>query len=550
MRLHLPWIIALGLYAIATAACAHDDAEGKGAVVNAPAGIMRGVDLGDIHVFKGVPYAAAPVGDLRWRPPNPAPEWDGELDATKFGPACMQHRTNPTSIYAEDLPAMSEDCLMLNIWQPKNAKKAPVFVWIHGGALAGGASHLSMYDGAALAESGLVVVSINYRLGVIGWLAHPELSAESPDDVSGNYGLLDQIAALEWIQQNIEAFGGDADNVTIAGESAGALSAMYLMTSPRARGLFHKVIAQSAYMISTPALKEPRYGVPSAESIGVYVANALNAKDISAMRALDADALTKNAIKAGYIAWGTVDGVLMPDEIVNVFDRGEQAPVPIIAGFNSGEIRSLRALLPKAPKNADAYEAAIKEGYGDLADDFFAQYPSEQLSESMLATTRDAMYGWTSERLARKQSEIGENGFLYIFNHGYPAANDAGLHAFHASEIPYVFGTIYKVAPNWPEIPNTPTEKRLSDAMLAYWSSFARDGAPSAPGEPAWRPYSRDESYMYFEAGPEGSATNLLPGMYELHEEVICRRRAANVAWNWNVGVAAPPLPPQTPECR
>ena len=534
-----------------TLACAHASSEEKSDVlINAPAGDVRGVAQDKVLAFKGIPYAAAPVGDARWKPPSPPADWDGEFDASEFGPACMQFRANVESIYAETLKAMSEDCLSLNVWKPKDAADAPVFVWIHGGSLRSGASSQRMYDGAALAQSGLVVVSINYRVGALGYLAHPALSAESPDNISGNYGMLDQIAALEWVQRNISAFGGDPDNVTIAGESAGALSVMYLMASPPARGLFHKAIAQSAYMISTPALKEARFGVPSAEAIGAYIADKIGADNIEALREMDAATLIRKTQQAGYVAWGTVDGVVIPDELVNVFDRGEQAPVPMIAGFNSGEIRSLRFLLPKKPLTEKAYENLIREGYGDLAEAFLQQYPAENISESMLATTRDAMYGWTAERLALKQSELGAAGYLYIFNHGYKAANEAGLHAFHASEIPYVFGTIDNLTPSWPEIPDTATERRLSDAMLGYWSSFARDGAPSAKGEPSWRPYSDDEAYMYFEDAPEGSATDLLPGMYELHEEVMCRRRAANIGWTWNVGVASPPLPPQAPGCR
>jgi para-nitrobenzyl esterase len=517
---------------------------GNGALVEAPAGKVRGVERGGLQIFKGVPFAAAPVGELRWKPPVPAPVFESEFDASEFGPACMQYRADQTGIYAENLKKVSEDCLSLNIWRPKDATDAPVFVWIYGGSLRSGANSLSMYDGAALAERGVMVVSINYRLGILGYMAHPELSAESPDGVSGNYGLLDQIEALRWIQNNIAAFGGDPDNVTIAGESAGALSVMYLMTSPPARGLFHKAIAQSAYMISTPALKEARYGFPSAEGIGAYVAGKLGKQNIAAMREMDAAALVKKSLEAGYIAWGTVDGVVLPDELVDVFDRGEQAPVPILAGFTSGEIRSLRVLLPKAPASAEDYEAAIRTAYGDLAYAFLERYPSSNIEESMLATTRDAMYGWTSERLVRKQTEAGAEGYLYLFDHGYPAADKAGLHAFHASEIPYMFGTIDDTTPNWPKIPDTPQERRLSDAMVGYWSSFARDGAPSAEGEHDWKPYSADEAYMYFADAPEGRATHLLPGMYELHEEVVCRRREAGIAWTWNVGVASPPLPP------
>ncbi|PQA89580.1 carboxylesterase/lipase family protein [Hyphococcus luteus] len=536
----------------ANIACAHAGDGGQGGVlVKAPAGKVRGVAEEGVQAFKGIPYAAAPVGNRRWKPPAPAEQWEGAFDAGAFGPACMQYRANKDSIYDENVSAYSEDCLSLNIWKPKDAQNAPVFVWIHGGALRSGASGVSMYDGAAFAKRGVIFVSINYRLGILGYLAHPELSAESPDGVSGNYGLLDQIAALEWVQRNIGAFGGDPDNVTIAGESAGALSVMYLMASPPARGLFDKAVAQSAYMISTPSLKEQRYGMPAAEAVGLYVADKLEAEDIAALREMDAFSLTKKSLKTGYAAWGTVDGVVLSDELVNMFDRGEQAPVPILAGFNSGEIRSLRALLPKPPKNADAYEAEIRARYGELAEAFLKQYPPKNIEESMLATTRDAMYGWTAERLVRKQTEIGAEGYLYIFDHGYPAANEMGLHAFHASEIPYALGTIDKATPNWPDIPDTDREQEMSDAMVGYWTSFARDGEPSAQGYPSWRPYSSDEAYMYFADAPEGRATHLLPGMFELHEEVMCRRRAAgDIPWTWNVGVASPPLPPQAPGCR
>lgn len=518
-------------------------------VVAAPVGPVRGVEKDGLEIFKGIPYAQPPIGDLRWKPPAPTPDWKEEFDAADFGPACVQYRADTKSIYAENLKAVSEDCLSLNVWKPKKARKAPVFVWIYGGALRGGASSVSMYDGEALAKKGIVVVSINYRVGILGYLAHPELSAESPDNISGNYGLLDQIAALKWVRRNIAAFGGDPDNVTIAGESAGALSVMYLMASPPARGLFHKAIAQSAYMISTPALREARFGAPSAEAIGVYVAGKLGAEHISDLRRMDAATITRDSLQAGYVPWGTVDGVVLPDELVNVFDRGEQAPVPIVAGFNSGEIRSLRVLLPKPPANAGDYEAAIRKGYGELADEFLRQYPSSDIGESMLATTRDAMYGWTAERLARKQSDIGQQGYLYYFDHGYPAAEAMGLHGFHASELPYVFGTIDDAGPNWPAIPDTPEERRLSEAMLGYWSSFARDGAPSASAEAEWPPYAADEAYMHFADAPRAGA-DLLPGMYELHEEVMQRRRAAGVGWNWNVGVASPPLPPKPPGPR
>jgi para-nitrobenzyl esterase len=445
---------------------------------------------------------------------------------------------------------MSEDCLSLNIWTPAHARHAPVFFWIYGGALWGGASRDPIYDGASLAARGIVVVTINYRVGVLGWLAHPELSAESPRNISGNYGLLDQIEALRWVKRNIGAFGGDAANVTIAGESAGGLSVMYLMASPEARGLFAKAIAQSAYMVSTPELKVDKFGSPSAEDSGAKLAAALHASNIAGLRAMDATALTAAAAAAGFAPFGAIDGQVLPHQLVDIFDKGEQASVPILAGFNSGEIRSLRILAPPVPASSADYESVIRARYGDLADEFLRLYPASNMQESIWATTRDALYGWTAERLARKQTALGVPAFLYLFDHGYPAADNAGLHAFHGSELPYVFGTPDRTPPLWPKIPATATETRLSDAMIGYWSSFARTGRPEAKAEPTWPAYGTADAYMDFTDAPHPS-DHVLPGMYALQEEVVCRRRASgDLAWNWNVGLVSPPLPPKAANCQ
>jgi para-nitrobenzyl esterase len=445
---------------------------------------------------------------------------------------------------------MSEDCLTLNIWAPAKAHNAPVFFWIYGGALTTGSSRDALYNGARLADQGVIVVSINYRLGVFGYLAHPELSRESPLGISGNYGLLDQIQALHWVHDNISAFGGDPSNVTIAGESAGALSVMYLMASPPARGLFAKAISESAYMISTPELKQSKFGSPSAEELGTRLAAALKAPDIATMRAMDAATLTNAAPAAGYSPWGTIDGHVMLHQLVDVFDKGEQAPVPLLAGFNQGEIRSLRILAPKPPATAAEYEASIRDKYLDLSDQFLRLYPSSNLEESTLETTRDGLYGWTAERLVKKQTALGQPAFLYFFDHGYPAEDAANLHAFHASELPFVFGTFDSTPSLWPKVPATAEQVALSDAMIGYWTSFARTGHPRAAKEPNWPAFGSTASYMAFKETPLPS-NNLLPGMYELNEEVVCRRRAAgDVGWNWNVGLYSPKLPPQQPQCK
>lgn len=517
-------------------------------VAHPPAGAVAGKVERGIAIFRGIPYALPPVGPMRWKPPAPHPAWDGVRPALEFGPACIQPRPRANSIYANPPTRISEDCLTLNIWAPEKARDAPVFVWIHGGALTTGYSHEPIYDGSRLADRGLIVVSINYRLGPLGYLAHPELSAESPEGVSGNYGLLDQIAALRWVRDNIAAFGGDPSNVTIAGESAGALSVMYLMASPQARGLFHKAIAQSAYMISTPSLREARHGELPAEEAGMRMARAIGAADLPALRAMDALALTEAALKSGYAPWGTIDGKILPRQLVETFDAGEQAPVPLLAGFNSGEIRSLTFLLPPLPTDAAAYEARIRERYGNLAEAWLQRYPARDLRETLLATTRDAMYGWTAERLAIRQSAIRQPSYLYLFDHGYPAAAELGLHGFHAAEIPYIFGTTHATPPYWPRIPDTLPERRLARAMGDYWASFAKTGTPVAEGFPDWKPYGADAAYMAFEGVPR-SGKRLMPGMFVLHEATVCRRRAAgNVPWNWNTGILSPVLV-QSPGC-
>ena len=518
-------------------------------VVGAPAGKVQGEAAGDVRIFRGIPFAQPPVGALRWKPPLSAAKWKGVRDATRFGPACVQPKPRAASIYSWDLPAISEDCLTLNIWTPAEAKNAPVFVWIHGGALSGGSGSEPLYDGTKFAERGIVYVSINYRLGVLGFLAHPALSAESRRNISGNYGLLDQIAALEWVKANIASFGGDPSNVTIAGESAGGLSVMYLMATRQADGLFAKAVLQSAYMINAPELRAATHGGFSSEAVGVWLAEKLGAKDLAALRSMDAIAMAEAAAPTGYFPFFTIDGRILPRQVVEVFDRGEQAKVPMLVGYNSGEIRSLRVLAPPVPADAAAYETQIRERYADLADAFLKLYPSSDLEESVLAAARDGLYGWTAQRLAAKQTAAGAPVYLYYFDHGYPAAEDMKLHAFHASELPYMFGTAHRTPPRWPRPPDTVEEKRLSDAMIDYWASFARSGVPRAQGQPEWPAYGAERHYMKFDGAPR-PGKHLMPGMYELNEMVVCRRRAkGGIPWNWNYGIAAPPLPAAEAAC-
>jgi para-nitrobenzyl esterase len=538
--------ILMVLLASVLAACAQkqtqESVEDGAPVLEVAQGRVKGVKESGLNVFKGVPYGARPVGDMRWTAPQPAASWEGVREAAEFGPSCVQPELPLTSLYYDPPAAMSEDCLSLNVWAPENAEDAPVIVWIHGGSLRMGGSAQPTYDGSAFAHRGVVFVSMNYRLSVLGWMAHSELSAESPEGVSGNYGLLDQVLALEWVRDNIAAFGGDPGNVTIMGESAGALSVTYLMISPLADGLFHKAIAESTGIRAIPELSESAYGMPSAETIGAVLGAGLGAEDLEALRAYDAVELTEAATKAGFISQGTIDGRALPWQLIEAFDEGRQAKVPLLAGFNSGETRAYRALLPRPPETPEAYEAAIRRGYGNLAPDFLKLYPSSDMAQSMLDALRDNFFGWGVERVVRKQAETGQPVYMYVFDYCDPAARERDLCAFHAAELPFVFGRIGDPSaypPNWP-IPEGETAKALSSAMVDYWTSFAAKGVPESKSGPEWRPYNDDESYMLFGEEPV-AGRDPMPGMYELNEEFVRRKHDAGKQWFLTVGMAAPP---------
>ncbi|HEV7138486.1 MAG TPA: carboxylesterase family protein [Steroidobacteraceae bacterium] len=537
---------ALSIAALLVCATAIAAPSANRPVVTIAQGVLAGqADVQGVRSFKGIPYAEPPVGDLRWKPPVPASGWKGVRDASRFGANCIQPRWPAKSIYDDGISNFSESCLFLNVWAPAHAMNAAVIVWIYGGGLVYGGTSEPYYDGRNFAAHGIVFVSMNYRLGALGWLALPALSAQSPHGASGNYGLLDQIAALAWVQRNIAAFGGNPHNVTIMGESAGGLCVAYLLASPLAHGLFQKAIGESLGMYSEPELKQADHGLPSAEAIGARIEKSLHATDLAALRAMDAARLNAAALQAGYRPTGTIDGWALKRQLVDTFDRKEEAHVPVLMGFNAGEIETLPGFLPPVPSSSAVYEKEIRSRYGDLAPEFLRLYPAGHVRASMMAAGRDAIFGWGAERIVRDEATVGEPSYLYFFDHGYPAARARGLHAFHASEIPYVFGRIGPDAPplpNWPRAQG-PGEQALSDAMISYWTSFARTGVAQAPGEPDWPTFVPHESYMHFARRPE-VATHLMPGMYQLNEEVVQRRRrAGNQQWRDDVGVAAPVLP-------
>jgi para-nitrobenzyl esterase len=541
-RIALSTAVLLGL---ATAAV---PAQNQITITESQGRLAGAVDAHGVRSFKGIPYAEPPVGDKRWTAPVAAGPWKGVRDARNFGASCYETSYAPQSLFYIHQPTLSEDCLFLNVWTPAHAHKAPVIVWIHGGGYVRGGSWEPQYEGTHFAEHGVVFVSINYRLGPLGWLALPELSAESPHGVSGNYGQLDQIEALKWVKKNIAAFGGDPGNVTIDGESAGGVSMALMMVSPLARGLFQKVIAESLGIQSAPELKQPNHGLPSAEGNGTAFEKALGAADLKALRAIDARTVTEHA---GFRGGLNVDGWVVPAQIVDIFDRKQEALVPVLMGFNRNEIYPvLMGFSPRSLPGSNAvYEAAIQKRYGDLAPEFLRLYPGSDMQTSMFAARRDAVFGWSAMRIVRDEAKAGIPSYLYFFDHAYPAAEARGLHAFHGSEMPYTFGHVGKDAvlpPNWP-LPDGPEEAVLSDAMISYWTSFARTGVPKAPGQPDWPPYAQNKGYMDFVETPEPS-TNLMPGMFELQEEIVRRaRRAGDQPWVGAVGPEDPAPPREAP---
>lgn len=516
--------------------------EKSGPVANFPAGPARGVARQGLNIFLGLPYALPPTGARRWRPPAPMPDWGDTCDATQFGPACPQPFRRPGSVYECDIPVRDEDCLNLNIWAPEGARDLPVFVWIHGGNLLRGAGSEALTNGAALAKRGQVVVTINYRLNILGYLAHPELDDESPDNVSGNYGLLDQIAALEWVKRNISAVGGNPDNVTVAGESAGALSVYYLMCAPSAKGLFHRAIAQSGHICSAQALKEAQYGMGTGHATGQSTLAELGCNSIAELREWDAQELALAADKLGFAAQGVVDGVVLPGQPLDLFEAGKTAQVPLITGFNSGEILTLEFFMPPLPGSAVEYETMIRARYGDLSDRFFARYPSDNIKASTEAAVGEALFGWSALSAARAQVNAGLPAYVYYFDHGYPEAQERGLHGFHASELAYLFDTMAQSPPAWPKAPDTEQEAVFTRNFAGYWTGFVHDGVPCAKDAPAWPDYSQDGAIMHFSDTAQ-ITRGVFAGMFDLIEDDFRRRRAmGDRPWSWNAGVGAPLL--------
>jgi para-nitrobenzyl esterase len=468
------------------------------APVKTDAGLLQGIFEDGLTVYKGIPFAAPPVGDLRWRAPQPAARWEGVKQAVKFGPSPIQGMRGPFGEGQE----MSEDCLYLNIWTPAKSTgdRIPVFVWIYGGGFNMGSTSSPVYSGEKLAGKGVVFVSIAYRVGKLGFFAHPELSAESPNHVSGNYGLLDMIAGLKWIQKNISAFGGDPDMVTIFGESAGGIAVSMLCASPLAKGLFRGAISESGGSFGPPRPTtfpgENMKRLADAERAGqLYVENA-KVSSIAELRTIPAEKLPP----VSGLAWPIIDGWVIPNDQYKLYEEGRFNDTPILVGYNSDE----GASFSPPQQTPQQYIAGVKERYGPFAEKLLNAYPvdSDKITKTARDLVRDAAFGWHTWSWARLQSKIGKSkAYLYYFDQhpDYPATSPkAGYGSPHGQEIAYVFEHLDNSNSRL-----TKTDMEISDAMAAYWTNFAKYGNPNGKGLPSWPAFSdANPEVMYFSQTP------------------------------------------------
>ncbi len=466
--------------------------------VRSSGGELQGVVADGVASFKGVPFAAPPVGDLRWKAPQPAKPWTGIRKADTYAPGCMQDLSMVKMGGAAG--SVSEDCLYLNVWTAAQnaAEKRPVMVWIHGGAFVGGMTGTPMFDGTKLAQKGVVLVSIAYRLGVLGFMAHPELSRESGKG-SGTYGIQDMIAGLQWVKNNIAQFGGDPSCVTIFGESAGGIAVGMLSAAPQAKGLFQRAISESGGSFAPPRISnEAGQNVATlklAESNGESFLKKLGAADIKAARALLAEQVQKSAgggMGGGAGFWPVADGNVLPGDPYELYENGRFNDTPILVGTNSNE----GGLFKRGPSTPASFEKQIRSGYGERADVLLKAYPHATDAEAARASAdvfRESAFAWPTWAWARMQSQKGKGkAFVYYFDHRTPASPDG---ANHGAEIPYVFGN-FSGSGGAPR----PEDLTLSDVIRTYWINFARTGNPNGSGLPLWPVFTeKNQEVMFFD---------------------------------------------------
>jgi len=466
-------------------------------VVKIDKGDVRGAITADgqVRSFKGIPFAAPPVGDLRWQPPQPAASWKGVRDATQFGVRCLQSGGAESHVFRD--PGASEDCLTLNVWTPAHPKQRnlPVMVWIYGGGFRAGGSSETRQDGEVLAQHDVVIVSMNYRLGIFGFFVHPELVAESAHHASGNYGLMDMSAALDWVQKNIANFGGDPHNVTVFGQSAGSLAVSALMASPLAIGHFEKAIGESGGEFYGPLETKSREAQEQADV--KFAQGAFGTSKLADLRKIPAEELLEKnldyakEIHAPFSFGPDVDGWFLPESVPQIFAEGKQAHVPLLAGWTADEQRG-PVILAKPQPTAESFKAKAQEEFGPNTEEFLKLYPASTDAEALrsagdLASDRFIIY--STWRWLEAQVDTGEAPvYRYRFDLGSPGDKHhlAIVGAFHSDDINYVFGQLdAREGAKW-----RPEDRKLSSEMVAYWTNFARTGNPNGDGLPNWPTYN------------------------------------------------------------
>ncbi len=489
------------------------EAGGPGVVIETSYGEIEGAPVddgrgpaGDVLVFRGVPYAAPPAGELRWRPPRPPSSWEGVRPALESGAPCWQAISPDTSIWSRGEIDRSEDCLYLDLWTAADGDgPRPVMVWFHGGSHEVGHGSSLIFDGAALARKGVVLVSINYRLGPFGFFAHEALTAESEHGSSGNYGLLDKIAALRWVRDNAAAFGGDPERVTIFGQSAGSMSVCSLVASPLAAGLFHRAIGQSAGCFTPLESLEQaeRRGMLLADELGV-AEGAAAAETAAAMRAASPEDVLAGAGSSGWSAGAktVVDGWYLPDQPSAIYARGEHNQVPMMVGFMGDESRALFA--PGPALERPALRRQLEEQYGEAAAGLLAAYAAEAEQAPAAVPSlifSDTIFGWGSRSWVRHAAAAGGDAWLYYIPHAPPVFRlylpdrpDLGgeggprrMGAYHSGDLAYVFGNTDLVGINWED-----WDHEIADLLSSYWTNFAKTGDPNGEGLPEWPRYQPD----------------------------------------------------------
>jgi para-nitrobenzyl esterase len=466
-----------------------------------------------LRIFKGIPYAAPPVGRLRWQPPQPVEKWTSPRSATAFADQCMQRRMFADMVFRAS--GNSEDCLYLNVWTPAKSgrERLPVLVYFYGGGFTAGDGSEPRYDGAAMARKGIVALTVNYRLGVFGFMAHPELTAESPKHASGNYGLLDQAAALAWVRDNIAAFGGDARKVTIAGESAGSISVSALMASPLSRGLIAGAIGESGAAIKPTFDPVPQ---ADAEKTGTAFQSIAGASSLADLRALPAQAVLDATAKQGAPRFPiTIDGYFLPRSVADIFAAGEQAHVPLLAGWNSQESSAAGVLGRGADPTLETYRKGLQTRFGEQAEEALKVYPAataEEVSHAATAVAGDLFIAFSTWKWIDLHAKTGgKPTYRYYYSRPRPAMNPgkgpngqtapAAHGAAHSAEIEYAMGNL---ATNdvyaW-----TPEDQKVSETMQAYFANFVKTGNPNGGKLPPW-PAIKDDDVQVMHLDVESRA--------------------------------------------